>query len=240
MFVRIILMTLFMNLPCYSQALKPKPRIETNAAYIYNAPKWLTRNRAEKTIRRIQRELEWSIRRIPVNFHTTTDSFTKSHSLGPFVSAVTIKHSKKTSIELGPLVTNKNFDQIFGHELVHVILFQKYKNAVPKWLEEGLANHLAKKNPVDYHWLGQQTLPHNITQELIHPLGRTQSEAIFRYRASQAFAEMLSEKCDLTNLLRLSVERKMVDYIKTYCEIPDVNMAFKGWVKKKSKKEKKP
>lgn len=219
-----------------SHALKPASRIETNAAYIYNAPKWLKRNRAEKTIRRVQRDLEWSIRRIPVHFHLTAESFTKSHKLGPYVSAVTIKHPTKTSVELGPLVTDNNFDQIFAHELVHVIAYQKYKNAIPKWLEEGLANHLAKKQAVDYQWLGQQTLPDNVTEELVHPLGKSQSQAIFRYRASQAFAEMLSQKCDLTNLLRLSVERKMESYIKTYCEIPDINAAFKKWVLHKSKK----
>jgi hypothetical protein len=57
---------------------------------------------------------------------------------------------------------------------------------------------------------------------------------LYRYKASQAFAEMLAGKCDLQNLIRLSVERKMEDYMATYCEIKDLNQAFRDWVKKKA------
>lgn len=217
-------------------APKKKQRIETNAAYIYNAPDWLKRNRAEKSIRRIQRDLEWSIRRVPVYFYKDVDSFTKAHNLGPFVTAVTVSNSGGSTVHLGPKVTNDNFDQVFSHELVHVIIYQKYKDAIPKWLEEGLANHLAKKKKVDYKWLASKTLPEDVTKALVHPLNtKSFDDAVFRYKASQALAEMLSKKCDLRILLQLSVERKMENYIKTYCEIKDLNATFKEWVAKKAK-----
>ncbi len=227
-------LALMFLLPPLKAAATPE-RLETNAAYIYNAPNWLKRNRAEKSIRRIQRDLEWSIRRVPVYFYKDVDAFTKAHSLGPFVTAVTVSNSKGSTIHLGPKVTNDNFDQVFSHELVHVIVYQKYKGAIPKWLEEGLANHLAKKKKVDYKWLAQQKLPDDVTTALVHPLNtNSYNDAVFKYKASQALAEMLSKKCDLTNLLRLSVERKMQNYIVTYCEIKDLNATFKEWVKKKA------
>lgn len=230
----VLLILLFAPILSFSSP-KPKERIETNAAYIYNAPDWLKRNRAEKSIRRIQRDLEWSIVRVPVYFHNDEASFSKAHRLGPNVTAVTVGNSSGLTVHLGPRVTNENFDQVFSHELVHVIIAQKYKTAIPKWLEEGLANHLAKKKPVDYKWLATKTLPEDVTKTLVHPMGSSYDEAIFRYKASQALAEMLSKKCDLTNLLRLSVERKMENYIDTYCEIKDLNANFKDWVAKKSK-----
>ena len=220
--------------PFYAAAKKPQERIETNSAYIYSAPTWLKRVRAEKIINRIQTELEWSIRRVPVYFHKTVESFTKAHKLGPFVTAVSVMSDSGQTIHLGPMVTNDNFDEVFGHELVHIIIYQKYKEAIPKWLEEGLANHLAKKKLVDYKWLVKHELPKDVTVTLVHPLAKSYDDALFRYKASQALAEMLSKKCDLTNLLRLSVERKMENYIETYCEIKDLNAEFRKWVTKKA------
>lgn len=230
------LAVMLLFLPLFALGASNQPhRIETNAAYIYNAPSWLKRNRAEKSIRRVQRDLEWSIRRVPVHFYIDVESFSKAHSLGPYVTAVTVSHSSGSTIHLGPKVTNKNFDQVFSHELVHVIVYQKYKGAIPKWLEEGLANHLAKKKSVDYKWLVKQTLPQDVTKTLVHPLNtKSYDDAVFRYKASQALAEMLSKKCDLRILLQLSVERKMEDYIHTYCEIKDLNATFKDWVAKRA------
>src|SRR5690606_18961288 len=102
-----------------------------------------------------------------------------------------------------------------------------------KWLEEGLANHLSKMQPVDYKWLAQQPFPNDV-RELAHPFKGDATLVSYRYKASQAFAEMLNKKCDLQNLIRLSVQRKMEDYMRTYCEIKDLNKAFQDWVKKKA------
>ena len=129
--------------------------LEINAVRMIDQPAWVTRPRVERTIDRIQTELEWSIRRTPVRWFTGQAKFERAHGLGPLAMAVTL--NADASILLGPKVTPENFDRTFAHELVHVILRQKYKDAVPKWLEEGLANHLAKgsaKMPsVDYAWL---------------------------------------------------------------------------------------
>ncbi len=56
--------------------------IETNAASFQNAPKWLTRNRAERVIDRMQTKLEWTIRKINVQFYSDLETFYRAHSLG--------------------------------------------------------------------------------------------------------------------------------------------------------------
>ena len=206
----------------------------TNAIVMDPAPEWLTMNRVDKITQRIQRDLEWTIRRVNVKWYSDQDSFEASHNLGPAVRAVTFKKNQR--IYLGPKVTKENFDQIFTHELVHVISFQKYKRSIPKWLEEGLANHLAKKKPVNYTWLASQPFPEDV-RSMTHPLRGTRQQAIYKYISSQALAEMLDKKCKLERLLQLSVERNMDDYIKTYCEISDLTDTYTKWVKAQAKKE---
>ncbi len=208
--------------------------ILTNAITTSKAPLWLRQPRIEKVTDRIQSELEWSIRRVEMRWYLTEGEFMKAHGLGPQAIAVTKLFEGVSSIHMGPLVNTKNFDAVFGHELVHVIVNQKYKGAIPKWLEEGLANHLAKRGKVDYRWLAKQPFPEDV-RGLAHPFQGSSSLINYRYMASQAFAEMLEKKCDLENLIRLSVQRKMEDYLVTYCGIKDLNLAFKDWVLKKSK-----
>ena len=205
--------------------------IDTNSVYMANAPNWLTRPRAEKVIDRIQTAMEWSIRKVQVHWYTDQDAFQRAHGLGPSMIAAALR--KDNSIHLGPRITSQNFDQIFGHELVHVISYQKYKDAIPRWLEEGLANYLAKNGKVDYAWLAKQEFPDDV-RTLTHPARGSANEIHLRYVTAQALAEMIAKKCDLTNLMRLSVERKMDDYLKTYCEIPDLNAAYQKWVKSKA------
>lgn len=208
--------------------------IITNSVIMPNPPGWLKSPRVEKVIDRIQSKLEWSTRRVKVYWYSSQKEFEKQHSLGPLPRAVTIKKPGEQVIHLGPKVNNSNFDWIFGHEMVHIISFQKYKGAIPRWLEEGLANHLAKKTKsVDYKWLAKQNFPKDVTQ-MDHPFKGTEKGVVYHYMASQALAEMLDKKCDLENLIRLSVERKMENYIDTYCEIKDLNATFKDWVKKKA------
>jgi hypothetical protein len=205
--------------------------IETNEATLFDAPDWLTRGRVEKVTARISTELEWTIRKITVHFYKDQDSFLQAQHLGNGVLAVTNKATN--TVHIGPKVGSADFDSVFGHELVHVILAQKYKQAIPPWVEEGLANHLAKHGKVDYKWLSTQPFPDDV-RRLSHPFTGIVSSPRYHYQASQALAEMIAKKCDMTNLLRLSVGEKMDTYIDTYCEIKDLNAEFKAWVKKKA------
>lgn len=208
--------------------------LKTNEVIIENAPDWLKSPRVEKVTQRIQHKLEWATRRVNVIWFTSNHDYQRAHSLGPSAIAVTKYSNGQASILLGPNVTTQNFDAIFGHELVHVIIYQKYKTAIPKWFEEGLANHLANMGSVDYYWLSQQPEIDDV-KNLAHPQSGSSDRVTYRYKASQALAEMLDKKCKLDNLIRLSVERKMEDYIVSYCQIKDLNQSFKDWVKLKSK-----
>lgn len=208
--------------------------LKTNEINMPNAPDWLTQTRVEKVTGKIQNKLEWATRRVTVNIYRDDAGFEKAQSLGPLALALTKTENGVTTVHLGPRVTNANFDEVFGHELVHVIIVQKYKDAIPKWLEEGLANHLAARGKVDYHWLARQPFPAEIT-ELAHPFKGSAASISYRYKASQALAEMLQKKCELENLIRLSVRREMEKYIKTYCGIQDLNAAFKEWVNTQAK-----
>ena len=210
--------------------------IVTNEVRMFNAPKWLKQNRFEKITKRIQRDLEWSTRRVNIYWYSSQREFSKAQNLGSQVNAVTKLSKGKQTVHLGPKVTDKNFDRVFAHELVHVVIDQKYKGAIPRWFEEGLANHLAKANKVNYNWLSKQE-PVDDVRELSHPFKGSSQRVSYRYKASQALAEMLDKKCNLMQLIQLSVKRKMEDYIKTYCEIKDINIAFKEWVTSKSGKK---
>ncbi len=205
--------------------------IQTNEVNMPEAPEWLSRPRVEKITERISTQLEWTIRKIEVHWYKDEASFLRAQNLGPGVLAVTNKATG--TIHIGPKVKNEDFDSVFGHELVHVILGQKYKEAVPPWVEEGLANHLAKRGKVDYAWLAKQPFPADV-RKLSHPFTGSVSSPRYHYQASQALAEMIAKKCDMTNLLRLSVGMKMDSYLDTYCEIKDLNADFKVWVKKKA------
>lgn len=213
----------------FSVAVANAKDIQTNAVNMPKAPEWLTRIRVEKVTDRMQTKLEWTIRKIEVRWYTDKESFQRSHSLGPGVDAVT---NKSTGIvHIGPDVTSADFDAVFGHELVHVILSQKYKSAIPPWIEEGLANHLAERNKVDYAWLVKQPFPADV-RKLVHPFSATINSPRYHYQASHALAQMIAKKCDMENLLRLSVGRNMDDYLGTYCEIKDLNAEFKKWVQR--------
>lgn len=212
----------------FSQLAMAK-EIQSNSFVMPGAPDWMMRNRAEKIVDRMQTQLEWTVHKVEVLWYKDQVEFEKTHKMGPYARAVT--HKTLNIIRLGPKITNQNFDQIFGHELVHVIAYQKYKEGIPRWLEEGLANYLSKNGKVDYALLKKKQMTGSVF-DLAHPMSGTWDDIYFKYQASQALAEMISKKCDLTNLLRLSVGRNMEDYLKTYCEIPDLNEAYKKWVER--------
>lgn len=211
----------------------PSPAAEllTNAALFVDPPKWLDSTRVNRVADDIQSTMEWSIRRVRVVWHADQAAFEKSHGLGPLPRAVADKNANV--IHIGPAVNEKNFDSCFGHELVHIIAFQKYKQAIPAWLEEGLANDLARNGTVDYAWLARQELPADV-RTLTHPFAGGDAGVRFHYQASQALAELLKAKCDFRNLLRLSVGEKMEPYIDRFCGIKDLSGALKSWVREKA------
>ena len=227
MIQRILLFILTFAFISVSQAKE----IRTNGVNMMNSPKWLKRTRVDKVVDRVQTYLEWTVRRINVYWYENEADFGKVHNLGPLAVAVTIKG--QDVVHLGRRVKNDNFDQVFAHELVHIIFSQKYQGAIPQWLEEGLASYLSKKGKVDYKWLAKKPFPPDVRQ-LTHPFKGSADSTRYHYLASQALTEMIASKCDLTNLLRLSVQRKLNDYLSTYCEIKDLNADFQKWIKRKS------
>jgi hypothetical protein len=205
--------------------------IQTNNIYMQDAPSWLSESRVEKATQPIQSFLEWDIRRIKVFFYSDDESFKKIHHLNVAINAFSRKSDN--TVHLGPKVNDKSFDGIFGHELVHIVLYQKYKDAIPAWLEEGLANYVGKKEKVNYQWLAAQPLK-DVTH-LTHVM-QSQDEAAYHYSASTAAMEMIAAKCSLSDLLQLSVGKKLETYLTNYCNIPDVNSEFAKWVKEKGTK----
>jgi hypothetical protein len=202
--------------------------LKTNQIHMADAPSWLTATRIDKVVAHMDSVLEWDIRRIEVIWYKDEAAFEKFHGQSPSILALTRKADNAT-MHLGPKITTDNFDAVFGHELVHVILYQKYHDVVPGWLEEGLANHLSKFTKVDYKWLARHPAPGDV-RELTHPLSGSEDYIRYHYVASQALMEMIAGKCDLINLLRISVRRKLEDKLDTFCGIKDVNAEFKKWL----------
>lgn len=211
----------------------------TNEVAVSDAPAWLKRPSVEKVVQRVQRYLEWDIRRVPVRFYASQAEFGAVHGFGPAVLASTRR--RDGSIHLGPRIDAANFEEVFGHELVHVVLVQKYKDAVPAWLEEGLANHVMMRGRVDYAALASARLPADV-RVLGHPfkgtaleLGRGEAAARLHYQLSQALIEMIASRCNLNELLQLSVGKGLERYLGTFCETPDVNAALRQWVARKGR-----
>ena len=205
--------------------------LTTNEAVFRNPPSWLKVSRIDQVVGHIQQVLEWDIRRVTVIWYNDQQVFQNFHHFGSTVLAVTDK--EKNTVHIGPRVNSDNFNAIFGHELVHVILFQKYKKVVHAWLEEGLANYIAKKGHVDFAFIASHSL--NDVRALVHPFldGKGISDPTFHYQVSTALIEMIAKKCNLENLLQLSVGSQLESYLMNTCEITDINQAFKKWVKSK-------
>jgi hypothetical protein len=215
----------------------PHP-IDVNAASLPNAPEWLKASRFERVVDTMESKLEWDVRKIQARWHDDAAEFRKLHGYDDSVLAFT--SGADTSVHFGPRVTSQNFDAVFGHELTHVILRQKYKNAVPRWLEEGLANYLSKLGKVDYAWLAAQ--PPRDATSLAHPFaeggnssGVSTTGARYHYQASQALMEMIASKCAPQDLLQMSVGKKLESYLPTLCGINDINAEFRAWVARKAR-----
>jgi hypothetical protein len=229
MFKEIILFSLFATMAFSAELL-------TNCAHFNDAPKWLNLSRVNRIAENVTRFMEWDIRRVQVIWYQNQKDFEAAHSLGPLPMAVTQRSQNK--ILLGPKVVDSNFDRVFGHELVHVSSAQKYKEAIPKWLEEGIANYVAKFGKIDYVALAKGPLPSDVTK-VNHPISGNEQSVLTNYYISQALTEMIASKCDFRNLLRLSVQRKLENYLENICKITDINQSFKKWVNDQAAAKKK-
>lgn len=204
--------------------------ILTNNVKIPNPPAWLTESRVDRAATHVGNVLEWNIRRVTVYWYQSQTEFEKLHGFGPRVQA--FSRPSDNTFHLGPQVTQANFEPIFQHELTHVIIAQKYRPAIPSWVEEGLANYVAKKGKVDYVWLASQ--PFRGVTSLTHPF-RGAQDSQYHYAASTAVVEMIAAKCSLSDLLQLSVGKKMETYLSTYCNLQDIDGEFKKWIETKGK-----
>lgn len=205
--------------------------IRTNSVTIRNAPSWLTQSRVQSVVDHVERKLEWSIRRVNATYYKNAKQMIKNFNGRAAPEIVAFTKRADNSIHFGPKVNKSNFDLYFGHELAHVVIFQKYKKSIPPWLNEGLCNSVAGYKKVKFDWLSKQRPRIDITK-LHHPYEiSNKGRADLHYAASLAAVKMLEKKCpSFRELLNLSLRSNVNDYIKTYCKIKDVNATFWSWI----------
>ncbi len=213
--------------------------LSTNSLVIHEAPAWLKARVAERSVERIERHLEWDLRKIHVWFYSDSARFNQAHGLrSSQVTVFAFTKPADLSVHFSPGITAENFDRFFGHELVHVMLRQKFKGSVPPWLEEGVANTFGAKGarPVvslklDYPWILAQAGARDLRQ-MRHPFRSEGGEqAKFHYQASTALVEFIRSRCDLEQLLQLSVKKSVESYLPTLCEIRDLNAEFRSFLR---------
>ena len=119
-----------------------------------------------------------------------------------------------------------------------------------KWLEEGLANFVAKSTVpkgqdnalfnTDYSWLAKQ--PQQPVEKLLHPFtslyvpGTRSDQARYHYLASTAAIEFIATHCSVEELLQLAVGKNLQNYLSTFCGIADLNGELGAWIRKKGKR----
>jgi hypothetical protein len=232
-----LLFSLTLLIPMLHEITWGSEPISTNASHHQGAPSWIKATRIERVTQKIQSQLEWDIRRVQVQWYTSAEEFRRAHGFDESVLA--FFRPKDQTIHIGPRVDTKNFDGVFGHELVHAVVYQKFKTAIPKWLEEGLANTIAKNAKADYTWLATQRI--KSFKELTHPFlavssqpGEGALQARYHYAASTALMEMLSKKCQILDLLQMSVGKSVETYLDKLCGISNLDEEFKKWIKKQT------
>lgn len=207
-----------------------RENLETNSATFVDPPKWLSESKAQSAIDRIEQKLEWSTRKIQVHFYSEQRKLEAGFGFSaPTILAFTRRSDQ--SVHLGPKVTAENFKVVFGHELGHVIISQKYKNSIPGWIEEGLVNKIAGYTKINYAFLKKFT-PRTPINQLTHPFdAKTMDEVNFKYQAALAAILMLEKKCpDFRELINLSLKQNLETFIPTYCNMPDLNKSFWKWI----------
>jgi hypothetical protein len=200
----------------------------TNCCDVTNAPKWLTNFKVSDIAAQMERDMGWSIRRVKVVFHDSSQSLQSAANLN-FAAEAFFSPARQT-VEFGPQKDMGSFIATFRHELAHVISNQKFKGAIPSWLEEGFANYLGSKRKVDYQWLAGQRLPN--ANEMSHPSSDATGSKM-HYQLSTATVEMIASRCNIKDLLMLTTGSKLTNYLETFCKIKDINTAVRDWVKSK-------
>ncbi len=201
--------------------------IKTNQVTIDNPPSWLTAIAVQEVTDQVQKRLEWSIRRIKVKWYHGLPAFRKAHGFKKDILAFAERKSFK--VHMGPAITPKNFKKVFAHELAHVVIFQKWKGRIPKWLDEGLANYAADYKQVDYNYLKKHKQVNIL--KLTHPFSmQAPVSSRFHYMVSLAAVNFLASKCSIRELLNLALRGSFEKYIKTFCNIPHFNKEFWNWV----------
>lgn len=203
--------------------------IQVNQITVFEAPEWLKTSVIQTVVDRVQNYLEWDFRKLKVFYYKDLAEFNRQHTFKFAVDAFFRKSD--STIHLSPKVTATNFSQIISHELVHALFFQKYKKAIPVWLEEGLANTIAELPSPNYQWLKTQSWPSVVS--LGHASHQIVDSKVY-YSVSTGVIEMIREKCNLHELLKLSVGSQLTNYLKTFCGIQDLDQDFKSWVTKKA------
>src|SRR5689334_22111367 len=103
---KLIAIALFLLFMANAFAESPKTQLKTNGIIMNDAPKWVTVNRIDKVVNRIQSLLEWSIRRIDVQYYQDEERYAQVNKLGP--SAIAFAMRANDSVHLGPRVTDQN------------------------------------------------------------------------------------------------------------------------------------
>jgi hypothetical protein len=203
-------------------------------------PAWLKESRVQRVVDRIQSKLEWDIRKIRVVFHMDEKAFLKEFG-NDTASIAAFARKSDMSVHVGPAVTTQNFDEVFGHELSHVISYQKYKDAIPRWLEEGLANFVSRKTKPNYGWIASQGAIPKV-RDMSHPFALKGMAGVdpalrvrMHYETSHALADLLATKCGMHDLLQLATGSQVEKYLATLCRIPDLDAALQDWVSRRAK-----
>lgn len=227
----------FISACCFNLASKSFA-LETNTFWVENPPQWLKPALLNTTTDKIEKVLEWDIRKVRLVFYSDAAAFKKENSFDDTVLALFKRVGQEPGrILISPKIQNsEQLAPVLGHELVHVILSQKFKQSIPKWLEEGLANYLStkyvgKRGQIDYELLRSKPLAE--VRVLEHPFRSSPFGPKYHYMASTALIEMIASKCDLIDLLQLAVGSNFETYLSTYCQIKDLNISFREWVGKK-------
>lgn len=217
----------------------------TNAASFENAPKWLTALRVNRVVDHVVYEIPWSIHRVRVRWFDSASEFAAAHGLKSDGSSNILAVTKKNEneMDIGPGVNTKNFDGVFGHELVHVIISQKYGiGAIPPWLEEGLANYTAKRNDVRFVEIKKYLNEHPDfdVRTLGHPFsGNTVPgvSADLQYSMSTVLMQSIAAHCDAYDLLQMATGKgnSVEGWLEKICDISDLNKTFRDYVAKRAK-----
>ncbi len=202
----------------------------TNCCEVKGAPNWLSSYTLQDLAVAIESKMHWSTRRIKVEFYGSGDDFQRASGLN-FVANAFFNPNQQL-IGVSPQKDLETFKPTFRHEMVHVISNQKFKGAIPNWLEEGFANYLGSKRQVDYKWLASQNIPD--ASQLRHP-STDEGGSKMHYQLSTATVEMIAKKCNLNDLLMLATGSKLTNYLETFCKIKNVGQEVRDWVALKSK-----